>query len=262
MELQVDGKTVFYASGGRAPDAGQPSVIFIHGAGADHTAWVLQTRYFAYHGRNVLAIDLPGHGRSEGPAIDSVGGLADWLMALLDAAGLEKAALVGHSLGSLAALEAAARQPGRVWALALLGSAIPMAVSDGLLAAAKANDPAAFDMITIWAHGAEAQIGRHTVPGLWMTGNGLRLLERSRPGVLHTDLKACNDYQGGMQAAARVTCPTLLLLGDGDRMTPPQAARPLAQAITGAETVVLPRCGHMMSVEQPDAVLDRLREIV
>ena len=262
MELQVDGKTVFYGSGGREPDPGQPSVVFIHGAGADHTAWVLQTRYFAHHGRNVLAIDLPGHGRSEGPAIDTIGGLADWLMTLLDAAGIEKAAVVGHSIGSMVALEAAARVPERIWAIALLGTSIPMAVSDGLLAAALANDPAAFDMITIWAHGEAAQIGRHKVPGLWMTGNGLRLLERSQPGVLHTDLKACNDYRDGLAAAAKVTCPAMLLLGDSDRMTPAKAARPLAEAITGVETVVLPRCGHMMSVEQPDAVLDHLREIV
>ncbi len=262
MELEVDGKKVFYASGGREPDTGLPSVVFIHGAGADHSAWVLQTRYFAHHGRNVLAIDLPGHGRSEGPAIDTIAGLADWLMALLDAAGIEKAAVVGHSLGSMVALEAAARVPERVWAIALLGTAIPMAVGEGLLAAAKANDPAAFDMITIWGHGAEAQIGRHKVPGLWMTGNALRLLERSQPGVLHNDLKACNDYQDGMAAAAKVACPALLLLGDSDRMTPPQAARSLAEAIAGSETVVLPRCGHMMSVEQPDAVLDHLREIV
>jgi pimeloyl-ACP methyl ester carboxylesterase len=100
MEIAVDGKAVFAATGGRSFDPALPSLAFVHGAAMDHTVWALQTRYFAHHGRNVLAVDLPGHGRSDGPALDSIGALADWLARLLDALGVERAALAGHSMGS------------------------------------------------------------------------------------------------------------------------------------------------------------------
>lgn len=258
MEIAVDGKAVFAATGGRSFDPALPSLAFVHGAAMDHTVWALQTRYFAHHGRNVLAVDLPGHGRSDGPALDSIGALADWLARLLDALGVERAALAGHSMGSLIALEAAARHPERVSALALLGTAAPMAVSDALLDAAKANDHGALDMVTLWGLSRGGQVGGNRAPGLWMTGAGLRLLERARPGVLHADLGACNAYKDGLAAARKVRSPTLLLLGARDVMTPPRAAKTLAEAIAGAKTVVLPDCGHMMMIEQPDQVLDAL----
>lgn len=258
MEIQVDGKAAFAATGGRPFDPALPSVAFVHGAGMDHTIWALQTRYFAHHGRNVLALDLPGHGRSEGPPLDSVGAFADWLLRLLDVLKVERAALVGHSMGSLIALETAARQPTRVEALALLGTAVPMPVTDALMSAAAANDHSAFDMVTLWGLSRDGQVGGNRAPGLWMTGGGLRLLERSAPGVIHSDLQACNAYADGLKAAEAVACPTVLVLGARDAMTPPRTAKALAEAIPDARTVVLEDCGHMMMVEQPDRVLDAL----
>ncbi len=258
MEISVDGKAVFAATGGRPFDPALPSLVFLHGAAMDHTVWALQTRYFAHHGRNVLAFDLPGHGRSDGRALAGIGALADWLIRALDALAIEAAQVAGHSMGSLVALEAAARHPERVRALALLGTSAPMPVTGALLAAAKADDHGAFDMVTLWGLSRDGQVGGNRAPGLWMTGGGLRLLEHSAPGVLYADLTACNDYQGGLEAAAKVRCPALLLLGERDAMTPPRAAKALAEAIPGAETVVLAGCGHMMMIEQPDQVLDAL----
>lgn len=262
MELQVDDKRAFATTGGRAFDATQPTVLLVHGAGMDHTVWVLQTRYFAHHGRNVLAIDLPGHGRSEGPALTSIGGMADWLFRLLDAVGVEAAAVVGHSMGSLIALEFSARHPERVTTAALLSTAVPMAVSEELLSAAKANDHDAIDMITVWGHGQGAQLGGHKAPGLWMTGSAERLLEQAADGVLYTDLSACNDYQGGLDAASRVQCPVLMVMGQDDRMTPPRTARGLTDAFPGAQAVIIKGCGHMMMIERPDQVLDTLKEAI
>ena len=109
MEVQVDGRKVYCYTGGKAFDASLPAVVFIHGAEHDHSVWVLQSRYLAHHGRGVLAVDLPGHGRSAGPALASVEAIADWIPALLDASGAQRAALIGHSMGSLAALDCAAR---------------------------------------------------------------------------------------------------------------------------------------------------------
>jgi len=258
MEFTVDDKAVFAATGGRPFDPAQPTVVFIHGAALDHTVWALQTRYFAHHGRNVLALDLPGHGHSAGPPLSTMADMADWLIRALDALAVESAQLVGHSMGSLVALEAAARHPERVTGLALLGTSVPMPVTDALLSAAEAGDHAAFDMVTLWGHSRDGQVGGNRAPGLWMTGGGLRLLERSGEGVMFSAMTACNDYAHGLDSAAEVRCPTLLVLGDRDAMTPPRAAKPLAEAIPGAKTVVLAGCGHMMMAEQPDQVLNAL----
>ena len=259
MELTVDGEAVYAATGGKDFDPARAAVVFVHGAGLDHSVWALQGRYLAHHGRAVLAVDLPGHGRSKGPPLKTPGEMADWMLKLLDAAGVAEAALVGHSMGALAALETAARARGRITALALLGVCVPMKVSAALLAAAKANKHLALDLINAWGHGRAAHLGVHCAPGLWMMGGALRLLERAAEGVLYNDLAACERYGDGRTVAAGVRCPVLLLLGENDLMTPPQGGQELAQAIPGARAVVLENCGHMMMVERPNEVLDALR---
>ncbi len=259
MELQVDGTTIFAATGGRPFDAGEPAVVFVHGAGMDHSVWALQTRYFAHRGRSVLAVDLPGHGRSGGEALASIPAMADWLASYLDAAGIETAALAGHSMGALIALDFAGRYPVRTRALTLLGVAQAMPVHPDLLAAAEANAHLAFELITSWAHGATGHIGGVRMPGLWLLGGAERLLERARPGVLHRDLQACNDYREAMARAPEVTCPTLLVVGRQDKMTPAKSAAKLAAAIDGARTSVIEDCGHMMMLEKPDETLAALK---
>ena len=262
MELTVAGQRVHAGTGGRAFDPDLPLVVFIHGAGLDHTVWALPARYFAHRDRAVLAVDLPGHGKSEGDALTSIGDMADWIVRLLDEAGAERAALVGHSMGALIALDAAARYSQRVRALALMGVAPKMPVHPDLLAAAQADDHVAFDLMTSWGFGTAGHLGGARVPGSWLMGGGERLLERIPPGVLHADLAACNAYQEGMEDAAKVTCPTVVIMGSEDKMTPARAGAKLAAAITGAEQVVIPACGHMMLAEKPDESLDALRSVL
>jgi len=258
MELVVGGHAAYAYTAGHAVAPGRPTIAFVHGAGNDHSVFLLQSRYFAYHGYNALAVDLPGHGRSSGTPLATIGAMADWLTAFLDAAGIEQAALVGHSMGSLVALESGALHPDRVRALALVGTSAPMPVADALLNAARADRHAAFDMVNIWGHSPAAHFGGNTVPGLWLMGTSLRLLERTRPQVLHTDLNACNAYQGGLASAAKVKCPTLFVLGSRDAMTPPRNAQALRAAVAGAQTVMLDGAGHALMAERPDAVLDAL----
>jgi pimeloyl-ACP methyl ester carboxylesterase len=262
MIIEINGQAAYVATGNRAPDPAQPTVLFVHGTGQDHSIWVLPTRYFARHDRNVLAVDLPAHGRSGGSPLETVEAIADWLIEVLDAAGLDKAAIVGHSLGSLAAIAAAARYPDRVRAIALVGSTLPMPVSEGLLEAAKNNRHEAIDMLTTWGYSKSAQLGGSPTPGLWMLGSGLRLMERAGRGVIYTDLKACNEYVEGLNQAAAVRCPALLILGERDMLTPPRTARRLAEALADAETVILEGCGHAMLAERPDPVLDQLIRVV
>jgi len=260
MNFAVDGKQVFAYTAAHAIDAARPSVVFLHGAGLDHSWFGLQSRYFGYHGRNVLALDLPGHGRSDGPPLASVEAMADWVVRVLDGAGLGEAALVGHSLGSLVALECAARHPARVERIALIGVAYPMKVSEAFLEAARKNAQEAFDMSTIWGHAPQVPLGGNPNPGMWMYGDTLARLARLAPGVLHSDLKACNDYAAGLDSAATVKCPALFLLGRRDVMTPPRAAASIAQAIAGSRTVQIASSGHSLMAEAPDAVLDALIE--
>ncbi len=262
MDIEVSGKTVHAATGGVDFDAAKPTIVFIHGAGMDHTVWALQTRYFAYNGWSVLAIDLPGHGKSDGPPLGSIALLAAWVWQLVDAAGADRAALVGHSMGALIALEAAGQAPDKTVKLALVGASPAMPVNDDLLTATRDDPSLASAMIVSWAFGARGQIGGMRAPGLWMTGGGLQLLARAGNGVLHADFNASNNYQDGLGAAAKVICPALIISGAEDRMTPVRAAQPLMETLGDARMVVIPDCGHMMTVEQPDQTLDALKSFL
>jgi pimeloyl-ACP methyl ester carboxylesterase len=258
MNFEVDGRRAFAYTAAHEIDPAKPSIVFMHGAGFDHSFFGLQSRYFGYHGRNVLALDLPGHGRSEGPPLETIEAIADWTVRLMDAARIERASVVGHSLGALAALECAARHPQRVERIALLGAAFPMRVSEAFLEAARKNEQAAYDMDTIWGHAPRVPLGANPNPGMWMYGDSLARLARLAPGVLYASLKACDDYAAGLESAAKVSCPALIVIGERDMMTSPKSAAALAQAIPGSRTLRIATSGHSLMAEAPDAVLDAL----
>ena len=262
MWLDVNGNKAYAYSGGKAFDAKLPTVMFVHGAQNDHSVWILQSRYLAHHGYGVLAVDLPGHGRSAGSPLANVEDLADWAVAVLDAAGVAQARIVGHSMGSLIALECAARHPGRAAKIALLGIAFPMKVADDLLSATRDNEPMAQDMVNIWQHAAYAHYPSNPGPGFWVMGEVLRLMQRQKPGVMHVDFSAANNYRGGTQAAAKVSCPALFLLARRDLMTSVRSAQELATAIPGSKTVFIEGSGHNLMGEKPDETLDALVEFL
>jgi pimeloyl-ACP methyl ester carboxylesterase len=222
-------------------------LVFIHGAMNDHTVWAAQSRYFTERGHKVLAIDLPAHGNDDATPLSSVAAMADWLLATLDAAGVTQTALIGHSMGSLIALEATARAPQRVSHLAMLGSSYPMKVADALLDTARNDEAKAIEMVTKWSHTRG-----------YANTEALRQLMQRLAGkqLLHTDLTACNAYNNGAAAAVQVHCPTLFIFGANDVMTPP--ALPFianAQAITLAS-------GHALMTEQADAVNQALGNFI
>lgn len=266
MELELNGHRAYAYTGGKAFDAALPTVVFIHGAQNDHSVWLLQSRWFAHHGRGVLAVDLPGHGRSGGPPLPSIEDLADWIELLLEKTGAgdtaRSVALVGHSMGSLTALECAARHPARIARIALIGTAVPMPVSEGLLNAARTDEPQAIDMINAWSHSPRGAMGGYAVPGIWHFGAARRLALRQKPGVLFNDLNACNEYKGGMAAAAQAQCPALLVVGSRDMMTSPRGAPKLAAAMKDARIATIEGSGHALMAEYPDAVLDTLRSFI
>jgi pimeloyl-ACP methyl ester carboxylesterase len=262
LTLQVEGRTAYAYTGGKPFDATLPCVVFLHGACHDHSVWTLLARWFAHHGHSVLAVDLPGHARSAGPLLPDVQAHADWLLALLDAAGVQRAALVGHSMGSLIALEAAGRAPERCSHLALLATAYPMKVSDALLTTARQDPLAAMKMVNTWSISSTASKPGFPSPGNWLHGGSLTLMRRVQAAgqganVFLHGFEVCNAYAAGLEAAARARCPVTCILGHADQMTPPRAAKALATALS-AKTVMLDS-GHLLMAEAPDAVCQALR---
>lgn len=260
MQFTIDGHSVFGASGGRAHEPGRPLALFVHGAGLDHTVWALQSRWLAFHGWNVLALDLPDHGRSAGQPLPSIGAMAAWLAKMIVAAESNSATLIGHSMGALIALETAACYPELVTSLVLISAAPAMPVHPDLLTAAAANDHDAIDMVNLWGYGYAAGLGGSPAPGMWLCGIGERVLEKAQPGVLHNDLAACGAYLNGAAAAARVAAPTLLICGERDQMTPLRNGRQLAQAIPQSTLVTVPGAGHMLLAERPYEVQGALAQ--
>lgn len=263
--MKLDG--LFAYTGGRPFDAALPCVVFIHGAQHDHSVWILQSRYLAHHGRAVLALDLPGHGRSEGPPLPTVEAMADRIATALAPLATRRFMLAGHSMGSLIALEVARRLHERIAGVALIGTAAPMRVSDALLAATRDDPPAALQMINVWSHSASiapfAVRPGNPGPGFNVVWENLRLMERiarvNGPAVLPTDFAACNAYAGAFDAARALACEALFVLGAADQMTPPKAAQALIDACPRKTVVTLPATGHALMSENPDAVRDALQ---
>lgn len=270
MYIDIHGIPAYCYTGGKPFDPTLPCTVWIHGAQNDHSVWGLQTRYVAHHGFGVLAVDLPGHGRSAGPALTSIEAMACWLLALVKAAGVRQdVTFIGHSMGALIAMQAAAQAPFMTLALAMVGCVYPIRVSTALLEAAQDAEGRAIDMVNIWSHHS----GRHTtsspVPGMSVLHSNRRLMQKiarlpradpATPGIFLTDFLACQAYTQGEQAAAGLSCPTLLLLGEMDQMTPPKAAAALQAMLPAPQVQIVPHCGHALMAEQPDAVLKSLHD--
>ena len=265
MNTLINGASAYAYTGGKPLDPALPAVVLVHGAIDDHSVWCLQSRALAHHGATVLAVDLPGHGRSAGPALASIEALADWVLALLASAGIDRALLVGHSMGSLIALEAAARMGERASGLVMVGTAYPMKVSPALLDTALNEPMKAIDMVNSFSYSTLAAKPSAPAPGFWLRGNGKALNRRNQRGyaeaghgnLFHHDFSVCNHYAHGLEAASQVQCPVRFVLGERDLMTPPAATGSLAAALK-AELTTLP-AGHALMGETPDGVLGAIR---
>ena len=267
MQIQVNGHTTYCYTGGKAFNPALPTVVLVHGVLNDHSVWALQSRYLANHGWNVLAVDLPGHCRSAGEAPASVEAGADFVAALLDATGVQRAALVGHSFGSLIALEAAARLGERVSHLVLVGTAYPMKVSPALIDAALNEPEKALRMVNVFSR---STLAPPSGAGFWVYNAGMALGRKvlrsnSAVNVFHRGFVACDSYANGEQAIVAVQCPVLFALGAQDQMTAPKAAQGLVAAARAAgkavHTTSLP-VGHNQMSEAPDGTLMAIRDFL
>jgi pimeloyl-ACP methyl ester carboxylesterase len=266
MYLNVNGHKTYCYTGGKTFNPELPTAVFIHGVLNDHSVWILQTRYLAHHHWNVLALDLPGHCRSAGGPPSSVEEAAQFIIDLLDVAGVKKAALIGHSFGSLVALQVAATTPERVSQLVMVGTAFPMKVSAALLEQSLREPHQAIDMVNVFSHSTLAPPPSALGPGTWLYGGSRALMRRvlasnAQVNLFHRGFKACDDYAGGVSAMTSVPCPVLFVLGRLDQMTPPKSAQPLLGAAAHGQVVTLD-CGHSLMTECPDGVLDALLDFL
>ncbi len=250
---------IFASTGGKTFDPEQPTIIFLHGAGMDHTVWSLQSRYFAHRNYSVLAIDFPGNGRSEGNCLKSIEEMAEWVHSLIISAGLKSAILVGHSMGALVALEFAYRYSKFINGLCLIGVSAEMPVNEYLLDVATNDDPLAYDLIASWSHGQDGHFGKAPVPGLSLISGGKALMRSLPKGSLGAGLNACNIYKNGLTAARGVLCPTKCILASDDKMTPLRKGKEIGALIKGSSIKIIKECGHMIMLEKSDECLEALK---
>lgn len=274
MYLTVNGHKTYSYTGGKPFDAARPTMVFIHGVLNDHSVWALQSRYLANHGWNVLAVDLPGHCKSSGEAPATVEDAAAFVVALMDVAGIKRAALVGHSWGSLIALEAAAMLGNRASHLVLVGTAYPMKVSQTLLDASLNEPFKALAMVNVFSRDTLAPPPSALGPGTWVYGASMALGRRvlasnDRVNVFHRGFKACDSYCNGEAAIDSIKCPVLFLLGAHDMMTQPKAAQTLlarARARVGADRIAVRltslATGHHQMTEAAEETLFAIQNFI
>jgi pimeloyl-ACP methyl ester carboxylesterase len=255
MNFLVQQQPAYVYTAGRDFDVDKPTVILIHGAANDHRVWQEIADGLAHEAINCLAIDLPGHGKSFADAKTRVEDYADWIINLLDNGAIKQAVLVGHSMGSLIAIDCARRYPGRVAKLILVGTAAPMPVAEKILNMARDEVEAAYDLLV-----RSSFFGKKNADGTWppvttVMQSYRRILADSRVGALANDMQACNQYAIDHAALQSIATPTLVIIGAEDRMTSANAGEAITQSLPNASSVVIVNAGHMMMAESPRDVL-------
>lgn len=262
MYFEVNARQVFATTGGKPFDNKKKTVIFLAGSALDHTFWGLHSRFFAFRNYSVLCLDTPGHTNSEGPALESIEALGDWVNDVVKALDVADVSVVAHSQGCLVALEYASRHPDRVRSVSLICSGLATPVNDYLLNAAVKDPQAAVDMMISWGFGSVGHFHQGPIPGNSMAGGGHKIMWRNSPNELAVDLNACNNYKNGKAAAAAITCPTQVLIAGKDRMAPAKATAALVEHLNQPEVNRIADSGHMLPLEAPNRCRKLLRDFI
>lgn len=262
MYFEVNGKQVFATTGGKPFDKSKPAVVFLAGSALDHTFWGLHSRFFAFRNYSVLCLDTPGHTNTEGPALESIEAIADWVNDVITTLEISDVSIVAHSQGCLVALEFASRYPERLRSLSLICSGLATPVNDFLLNAAAKDPRAAVDMMISWGFGEAGHLHQGPIPGNSMAAGGYKTMWRNSDGQLATDLHACNNYQNGKTAAAAISCPTQVLIAGKDRMAPARATAALVEHLPNPQVTRIADSGHMLPLEAPDQCRQVLRDFI
>jgi len=251
MYVEVNAKQAFASTGGKTFDNSKPVVMCLSGSGLDHTFWGLHSRFFAFRNYAVLAPDLPGHTNSEGPALTSIEEIADWLADLVETLAIDNISIVAHSQGCLNALEFVSRNPEKVRSVSFIASGLATPVNAALIDAAENKPDAAVAMMLSWGFGHAGHFHQGPIPGNSMVAGGRKVMG-GNPDSLAADLKACDAYKNGGQAAAAISCPHQVILAGGDRMAPRKAGMELVNGLAEPELHIIQKSGHMVPIEAPN----------
>ena len=259
MKITVNNTDTFVSTGTRPFDPSGDVLLFIHGSGQSHLTWMLQSRYFANRGFQVLAPDLPGHYLSSGQPLESIEAAADWCIALLDEMKVSTATVIGHSQGGLVCLELSSRYPDRIKKMAIVSAAKAIPVNDALIELSQKAEPKAHGAMVSWSHADTGHKFDHTMPGHNHLDGGKQVMGQNPDGVLATDLNACNNYTNGDAAAAAITCPSLCLLAAQDKMVPVKFGKMLAADLKNSTLEIIPNAGHFLPSEMAHETNKSLR---
>ena len=251
MYFEVNNKRVFASTGGKPFDNNKPAIIFLHGSGLDHTFWGLHSRFFAFRNYAVLVPDLPGHTNSEGPELKSIEAMADWLNDVVEALDLDNISVVAHSQGCLTALEFASRYGEKVRSVSFIASGLATPVNAALIDAAENNPEAAIAMMLSWGFGHAGHFHQGPISGNSMMAGGRKVMG-GNPNSLASDLRACDAYKNGKEAAANISRPHQVILAGADRMAPRKAGMELVSHLAKPELDIIQKSGHMVPQEAPN----------
>ncbi len=235
---------MFVSTGGMEIDTKKPTILLMHGSGLSHIVWSLHEQFYTSQGFNVLAIDLPGHGNSDGPALKSIQEISDWVKNLMKVVNVNKIIIVGHSQGSLVGIDFGSRYPDLIDKLVLVAGSYRMPVNQDLIDLAEAGDEKAILLMMKWGYeGSKAFIGGNPVKKIINSTREIR-------EILAVDLNACNNYKDGKESLEKINCPTLCIFGDLDKMVPLEVGNKMATMIKNSEKKIINNCGHMIIFEK------------
>ncbi len=256
MIFQLENKNIHASDSGQGIDINKDTIVFLHGSGLSHIVWSLAEQFFSSKNYNVLSIDLPGHGNSDGPCLDSIEKIADWMEKVFDKLKLKNLILVGHSQGCLEILEYSSRYKERLKKLVFVGGSNKMPVHPDLIELAQSGHPDAVKLMMKWGYeGSKKFIGGNPVEKIIQS-------PRDISEILAVDLNACNNYSNGSEAAKAINLPSMLIFGELDKMVNLEAGKKFSNLIKNSTTHVIKGCGHMIMIEKAFEMREKILEFL
>ena len=256
MIFDIENKSVHASDAGQGINISKDTIVFLHGSGLSHIVWSLAEQFFSSKNFNVLSIDLPGHGNSEGPCLDSIEKISDWLEKVFEKLNLNNLIIISHSQGCLEALEYSLKYKDRLKKLVFVGGSYRMPVNEDLIDLASTGDSNAVKLMMKWGYeGSKKFIGGNPIE---------RIIKSPRDisEILAVDLIACNNYKNGSEAAKAITCPVMLVLGELDKMVNLEFGKKFANLVKNSKTHIIEGCGHMIMIEKAFEMREKVLEFL
>jgi pimeloyl-ACP methyl ester carboxylesterase len=254
--FDIENKSVHASDAGQGINISKDTIVFLHGSGLSHIVWSLAEQFFSSKNFNVLSIDLPGHGNSEGPCLDSIEKISDWLEKVFEKLNLNNLIIISHSQGCLGALEYSLKYKDRLKKLVFVGGSYRMPVNEDLIDLASNGDSEAVKLMMKWGYeGSKKFIGGNPIE---------RIIKSPRDisEILAVDLIACNNYKNGSEAAKAITCPVMLVLGELDKMVNLEFGKKFANLVKNSKTHIIEGCGHMIMIEKAFEMREKVLEFL